>query len=704
MRPKVIFVISSISIRNHYSTELARCINETIILIPLGDPCKLFLNGAVVTIENGIIINNADLYQLLDVHNLIEIKIPLPLFMTRDAYLVNAYFDFNRIKHIDQFKNMILQELHKDFSKEAHLTSYISKIIDYLIKEAKVPLKDIYLPQLHTKHPLLNKIIQYIHKNIFETLTTQKISKAFYISQSYISILFTKVLNINFKYYTTSLKIALSLYDLAQDNKNIYDIAAKYSFKNVSTYTKHFKYYVNMPPKRYIYLFRCGEFDIPYQPKTDHIVLSKHISEFYKHTTSNNEAVNDIDLTHIKYNHYFKDPYIVVELENMYDLLNFKRNNIESIIYSQFSKVILLIKNINFDFINNLAMQKLFNTIEFLTRKHCHLTFKITNISSFQSFNYYILQAFNTSLSYIHCLNSISLLFELTSHSINKTNHLVKRLQKQYSNLKLGICVDDIILTKLTLSDMITTITAFDVDYYYINLDFIELGTQLKQKSKQNNDQYNLRESIILFINRMTNAYSQKLIFNNITHHALRRYFNNFNCESHILLLHLLIDLNQKIGGLGYPYYSNDKNRLMLIGSHQSTMPIVHIYNLLQPFINQHVMLHSCGMVSKINNHYHLLLFTNLIRDPSQSSIIVNIYHHYSNDFPIFTRLLNQNHGIITNMISADLNLNSIEPSLLTQINKANHPLAKLSLHNHNQAITYALSNSSIQYVVIPPN
>ncbi|PWG68122.1 hypothetical protein DEM28_25220, partial [Enterobacter mori] len=41
-------------------------------------------------------------------------------------------------------------------------------------------------------------------------------------------------------------------YDLAQDNKNIYDIAAKYSFKNVSTYTKHFKYYVNMPPKRYI--------------------------------------------------------------------------------------------------------------------------------------------------------------------------------------------------------------------------------------------------------------------------------------------------------------------------------------------------------------------------------------------------------------------------------------------------------------------
>ncbi|PTI64507.1 AraC family transcriptional regulator, partial [Staphylococcus succinus] len=91
-------MISSISIRNHYSTELARCINETMILIPLGDPCKLFLNGAVVTIEDGIIINNADLYQLLDVHNLIEIKIPLPLFMTRDAYLVNAYFDFNRIK------------------------------------------------------------------------------------------------------------------------------------------------------------------------------------------------------------------------------------------------------------------------------------------------------------------------------------------------------------------------------------------------------------------------------------------------------------------------------------------------------------------------------------------------------------------------------------------------------------------------------
>ncbi|MGO2107831.1 MAG: hypothetical protein ACTH27_02480 [Staphylococcus equorum] len=34
-----------------------------------------------MTIENGVIINNADLYQMIDVQDLLELDIPLPLFI-----------------------------------------------------------------------------------------------------------------------------------------------------------------------------------------------------------------------------------------------------------------------------------------------------------------------------------------------------------------------------------------------------------------------------------------------------------------------------------------------------------------------------------------------------------------------------------------------------------------------------------------------
>ena len=95
-------------------TELARCINEIIILIPINKSCKINLNGSMVTIDHACIINNADLYQYIDIENLIELKIPLPLFIEKDKSIVNAFFDIKQVKYIEQFRNLILQKLHND--------------------------------------------------------------------------------------------------------------------------------------------------------------------------------------------------------------------------------------------------------------------------------------------------------------------------------------------------------------------------------------------------------------------------------------------------------------------------------------------------------------------------------------------------------------------------------------------------------------
>ncbi|MEJ7333994.1 AraC family transcriptional regulator, partial [Staphylococcus epidermidis] len=88
-------------IRNHYTTELKRCINKVIILLPLNKPCKINLNGSTITIEDGIIINNADLFQMFDVQDLVELSLPLQLFFEKDTCLSTSYFDFNHIKLVE---------------------------------------------------------------------------------------------------------------------------------------------------------------------------------------------------------------------------------------------------------------------------------------------------------------------------------------------------------------------------------------------------------------------------------------------------------------------------------------------------------------------------------------------------------------------------------------------------------------------------
>lgn len=151
-----------------------------------------------MTIENGVIINNADLYQMIDVQDLLELDIPLPLFIEKDACLSHSFFDFNQIRYVEQFKNLILQKLQNNAQDKNVMNYYISNIIEFLLKEAKVTLQYNYLPPLYTKHPLVYRLTQYIHKNIYDTLTTKQVSKTFFISQSYISIL----KNINYEFQT----------------------------------------------------------------------------------------------------------------------------------------------------------------------------------------------------------------------------------------------------------------------------------------------------------------------------------------------------------------------------------------------------------------------------------------------------------------------------------------------------------------------
>ena len=654
----MIFVISSLSIRNHYTTELKRCINKVIILLPLNKPCKINLNGSTITIEDGIIINNADLFQMFDVQDLVELSLPLPLFFEKDTCLSTSYFDFNHIKLVEQFRNLILENLHLPLQDENTASLYISNIIDFLIKEAKVTLNTVYIPPLNTKHPLLQQITEYIHHNIYHKISTKNVSKAFYISQSYISILFSSILNMNFKHYTTSLRIALSLFDLIQNDQSIYDVAIKYQFTNVSTYSKHFKHYIQMPPKKYIYNFRQEYYNEPKQIDIDQAKTIHYFAQIQKSAKRVDHIAKTLNLSTLSFSDTFNEPHTFIQLERLDDLVHFDAMISEQNDILVFPKVNISILDTQIIHLNAFKLQQVLTSIHQLIDRNYHITLKIT--SKFLT---------------------------------NQSSTFLRKLL-------LELIIDKIIANSANILQIRRFMSLLETDLYFINLDLISLAELITQKISPIQQDLDLKARIVLFIHSLGSKHAKKLIFNHLTHSAIKSCYHYSKQETHVAITQFLIEFNQLIGGFGYPYYSDDYDRIMLFNQYQSAMPVVHIYGLLSPYYKQPITTLPYAIVTKTKTHYHILLFNNL----SESTISVNINHHFIKSFPIFSSLINSEYGLINNLIPQNINQTYIDKSLLKQINRTNYPRLKLTMHYFKDPLIFKLTKSALLNIMISIN
>lgn len=691
----MIFLISTLSIRNHYTSELTRCINEIVILLPLNKPCKINLNGTTISVTDGIIVNNADLYQMLDVQELLELKIPLPLFIEKDTNISKSYFDFNRIQFVEQFRNLVVESIHQPIQDEFSMNMYISSIIEFLLREARVMLNNIYIPYLNTKHPLVGRITKYIHENICETLNTKHLSQTFYISQSYISILFSSNININFKHYTTSLRIALSLYDLIQDNKSIYEVAIKYRFLNVTTYSKHFKYYIHMPPKKYIFLFKKGHYKSPYKLVSNNVTSKTYLNKIQEPTMHTNNSDYSLNLSKLSFNNCFKPMTTLIQLDDIYTLNHFYESHIVgNDATTMFSKINFCVLDTHLKQLNALSAQQIIHTIKQLMLKGHQLTIKITNLSLRQT------QKFSVAKLLAELATDsaqITLQFEFSYNAFNELSNFIEKVHLKYPLIKIGTTIDCIIKSKNTLPQMLHHITSIKSDFYYIDLDLNRFYRLMAPKVVKSQKNYNLKQVLLIFISQLGIEHANKLILTHLTHKSLQDYYNTSSQQTHILLTRFLVELNQSICGLGYPYYTDDNDKIMLFNKFHCPMPIVHIYSFLKVFFKQQVALLPSAIICKTNCHYHILLFSNL----EKTSCIVKLNHHFIKSFPVFSRLLNKDHGMITNLIPSNIDQKLFDLSCIEQINSANYPLSKLTLHYYKEPLIYKLSQSSIQYIMI---
>ncbi len=110
---------------------------------------------------------------------------------------------------------------------------------------------------------MLQQVMDYIEKNLFEELTPAVIAAHFYISESTVVSLFRIVCEMTMMEYIRNRRLTLAAEELATSNIPIIELAYKYGYETPEAFTKAFSRFHGFPPSFVRRGFSVSKFFLP---------------------------------------------------------------------------------------------------------------------------------------------------------------------------------------------------------------------------------------------------------------------------------------------------------------------------------------------------------------------------------------------------------------------------------------------------------
>ncbi|HHD6355144.1 TPA: AraC family transcriptional regulator Rsp [Staphylococcus aureus] len=697
-----------LKIHHTLSTIPSRNINNIMVLFSLTSKLNITINGETKDVSNYIIlINHGDIYNINHGENIIELMIPVFYFYQQDDDFFNGYLDRHLLQSSNYIKSLIADLISTPTSSSLMGKNIGQSIIDTLLKEAFIRIDHEYLPNIALSNPVFIDCVNYIHDNIDAHLSLKDIAMHCNISESYCSNLFVRYLSMNFKDYFTSIKLVNAINLLLSTKHSITTVSELAGFNSHTNFANQFKNYLHFSPKQ----FRSLVSKITEPPQIH--FQQDNVSQF-------TELISTIDLTaqlatnttdiHIDdFNPKDRSQRakVFVRFSNFNELFQFIFNEYYDINFEHLPKPVVFIDDIHDIEISQTNYNLLNRCFEKLFEKNIGLAIAIKSTQQFETMKQLILTFLQGNQDYKTSKKLVKFMLVFCSNSMTAEEiHLCHlKIKNKNKEIKYSVTVDGFLETYSTVEQVYDVMQRLKFHYYFIDIENSKTAAHLITKNQhyhQTDTHFEQYKKFILD----SGISSTQFVYNNLSVSGFKYTNDGKNPIQLSDIVYHLIALLRYGGGISYQLLDDHSNYISLYNKYGSPLPLMHLYKMFRPFVNEDIEITNNYVLSRKDNNYHFLLF-NKINDRYMSDVKQDFIFH--NELPqdslMIIKTLNHEHGSIQHLLPISDQLVYIEKEILDELDKTNYPKTELAVQEETgRTFELKLNHDEVKYICFKPS
>ncbi|HCY7545022.1 TPA: AraC family transcriptional regulator Rsp [Staphylococcus aureus] len=697
-----------LKIHHTLSTIPSRNINNIMVLFSLTSKLNITINGETKDVSNYIIlINHGDIYNINHGENIIELMIPVFYFYQQDDDFFNGYLDRHLLQSSNYIKSLIADLISTPTSSSLMGKNIGQSIIDTLLKESFIRIDHEYLPNIALSNPVFIDCVNYIHDNIDAHLSLKDIAMHCNISESYCSNLFVRYLSMNFKDYFTSIKLVNAINLLLSTKHSITTVSELAGFNSHTNFANQFKNYLHFSPKQ----FRSLVSKITEPPQIH--FQQDNVSQF-------TELISTIDLTaqlatnttdiHIDdFNPKDRSQRakVFVRFSNFNELFQFIFNEYYDINFEHLPKPVVFIDDIHDIEISQTNYNLLNRCFEKLFEKNIGLAIAIKSTQQFETMKQLILTFLQGNQDYKTSKKLVKFMLVFCSNSMTAEEiHLCHlKIKNKNKEIKYSVTVDGFLETYSTVEQVYDVMQRLKFHYYFIDIENSKTATHLITKNQhyhQTDTHFEQYKKFILD----SGISSTQFVYNNLSVSGFKYTNDGKNPIQLSDIVYHLIALLRYGGGISYQLLDDHSNYISLYNKYGSPLPLMHLYKMFRPFVNEDIEITNNYVLSRKDNNYHFLLF-NKINDRYMSDVKQDFIFH--NELPqdslMIIKTLNHEHGSIQHLLPISDQLVYIEKEILDELDKTNYPKTELAVQEETgRTFELKLNHDEVKYICFKPS
>ncbi|PTK38116.1 AraC family transcriptional regulator [Staphylococcus hominis] len=679
--------------------QMTRCQDGIILLFPIEGSLEIQHFAKKVTINNDIyVINNKDIFSINKNEKTLMIYIASDWFKEEGFNFFGYKYSINLVKSINAIKKALLQITmnhinHKSVSED---NKYIVDIVQIIGRQGSVEI-DIANDQYnYAYYGELSEVLDYINENIEKKLTLKDVSSNLFTSKSNLSSQFTQLLNISFKTYVDTLKIANSFELLLKTDDTISLISEKVGFSSASSYSKTFKSYMGMTPNEYR---SCNKYEkiifMDYETHIDDslqnirdIILSQQY--YYQKKTEHKIYIDS------KLDTFIKPYQCVVQINTSEEIkLLFLEKYID---YLDESPSLMIYVRVDMKEIKeHFTVKELQRIFEYIIRKNLNISFKLEdlNLINFLEMTYEnVLDYLEIHQVEVNVNHELGIVFDLEKIDLKAIYRMILKIQHKTNRFSFGLEISNLLNNPVLFKTLESQIKRVNFQFLFIDNSklnhpyLIEGNNRLLVKNILHYQ--NMRE----ILNHI-DLENQRIIFLNVENHVfLNSEYNDLN-SSAPLIVETNIKSAQHFDGIGFNFRqdSHQFNALHLFDEKGfktilGTM-MAHIMTLSQEpkYIKDHYI-----VIEKENKFILFIYDWRVLESESRNAnyektdIYVDFKHKTNKNHLIKIQQIDDYNGNINHIITEDIrNRYQWSKTFLKKVNRLLHPSFKIREHNFNK-------------------